>query len=80
MFEHLKDENEIHDMQVYDTATEEQQKQQEAVNYPTETGNNDEPENMDEDWELPPGDNRIADGKVATLNQKANIFFAITLY
>ena len=75
MFEHLKDENEMHDMQVYDTATEEQKKQQEAVNYPTETGDNDEAENMDEDWELPPGDNRIADGKVGDFKSE-NIFLA----
>ena len=70
MFEHLRDENEMDDMQVYDTATEEQRKQQEVVNYPTETGDNDEAENMDEDWDLPPGNNRITDGKVATSNQK----------
>lgn len=58
----------MHDLQVYDTATEEQRKQQEAVSYPTETVDN-EAENMDEDWELPLGDNRVADGKVTTLNK-----------
>ena len=65
MFEHIRNESEMHDMQVYDAATAEQQRQQKTINYPTETEEHDQTENMDEDWELPPGDNgHIADGKV----------------
>ena len=54
----------MHDIQVYDAATQ-QQIQQEAVHYPTETDGQHETEDMDENWELPPGENsRIADVKV----------------
>ncbi|XP_028395044.1 midasin-like isoform X2 [Dendronephthya gigantea] len=65
LFEHLRNDNEMHDTQVYDAATAEQQKQQETVNYPTETEDQDQTENMDEDWELPPeNESRTAEQKV----------------
>jgi hypothetical protein len=52
-------------MQVFDAATAEQQKEQKSVNYPTEAEDHDESENMEEDWELPPGENTgIIEGKV----------------
>ena len=55
----------MHDRQVYDAATAEQQKQQEALNYPSEVEEQDESDNMKEDWELPPtDDSRASDGKV----------------
>ena len=55
----------MHDIQVYDAATAEQHEQQETVNYPTETEDQDGTENMDGDWELPSEDkSRTAEQKV----------------
>ncbi|XP_046844513.1 midasin-like isoform X2 [Xenia sp. Carnegie-2017] len=53
-FEHLRNNEESHDLQVYDAATSEQLDEQESVSYPNENEKGDEAENMQEDWELPP--------------------------
>ena len=58
----------MHDVQVLDAATAEQQKQQKSVNYPTDTEDHDTTENIEDDWELPPEDDTaVADGKVIEL-------------
>lgn len=52
----------MHDVQVYDAATTEQQRQQESVYHPTQT---EETENMEQDSELSAEDNsRVAEKNV----------------